>query len=374
MGNQATTVCGEDNVERWNEARYSVQWGSEDRNAGMYDTAEGGAGYHASHPSRDRLAHGGVSDRRQGQLGQQGLSVDEVSVGAGTGAGSSRGWETDAGRGVGFMEHGEDDTEAEEGFGQEGSGFGDVAVAAAARLPKSFFDLEVGEGPILKDERLMHLRERIQHRFRSGAFYDGEWLNGNRDGIGRMEWLDGTEYVGEWERGRANGLGRLLHRDGDIYHGQWVNGRAHGLGSYDFQNGAATYRGEFRCDLRDGFGIESWADGSCYEGEYRRGEKSGFGQTRWPDGSYYVGRWRSNQLCGPGSLKTKDGLHYKGQWDMSSPNGMGVYKWPSGRRYEGRYLNDRKHGYGILREPNKPEVRGFWQHGELVSTRASGLK
>ena len=32
----------------------------------------------------------------------------------------------------------------------------------------------------------------------SGAVYEGEWLNGQRDGHGKQEWLDGSRYEGQW--------------------------------------------------------------------------------------------------------------------------------------------------------------------------------
>ena len=62
--------------------------------------------------------------------------------------------------------------------------------------------------------------------------------------------------------GRAHGLGRIKHSDGDSYCGEWLHGRAHGCGVYRFQDGAACYEGQFRCDQREGLGVESWVDGS----------------------------------------------------------------------------------------------------------------
>ena len=41
----------------------------------------------------------------------------------------------------------------------------------------------------------------------SGAVYDGEWLNGMRDGNGKQTWPNGDRYVGQWRRGAACGLG-----------------------------------------------------------------------------------------------------------------------------------------------------------------------
>lgn len=43
------------------------------------------------------------------------------------------------------------------------------------------------------------------HKYKSGAIYTGEWLNGRRDGIGIQEWPDSSKYVGEWRNDKAHG-------------------------------------------------------------------------------------------------------------------------------------------------------------------------
>lgn len=234
--------------------------------------------------------------------------------------------------------------------------------AEISRPAKTYFDLDIGEAPKLDaapDERCSHM-----HTFQSGAVYDGEWLRGMRDGLGKQEWLDGTEYIGEWVRGRANGKGRLSHHDGDVYTGEWVNGRAHGSGVFEFQNGAAVFCGEFKSDLRDGVGEETWQEGSVYRGNFRRGEKSGYGVNTWPDDSAsYSGRWVRNQLKGPGRFEVEHGQTYQGQWEQSSPSGMGRYEFADGSIYAGQYELDKKHGFGILTDADGVEERGFWEHG-----------
>jgi hypothetical protein len=47
----------------------------------------------------------------------------------------------------------------------------------------------------------------------------------------------------------------------------------------------ARYEGNWKNDLQDGWGVESWADGSQYEGEYKEGMKHGKGKYTWNDGS-----------------------------------------------------------------------------------------
>lgn len=84
------------------------------------------------------------------------------------------------------------------------------------------------------------------------------WLNAKFLCVPRMLGPESASGMG-----RAHGLGHIKHSDGDSYTGEWYNGRAHGCGVYRFQDGAACYEGQFRCDHRDGLGVESWVDGSC---------------------------------------------------------------------------------------------------------------
>lgn len=235
-------------------------------------------------------------------------------------------------------------------------------------LPKTYFDHELGEGPMQAEGAAgSGRRERRLYVFPTGARYDGEWLSGMRDGMGKQTWTDGTEYVGQWRRGRAGGYGYIRHADGDTYSGEWVNGRAHGFGTYIFQGGDGVYRGAFRCDMREGVGVEEWVDGSCYRGEFRRGDKHGFGENLWPDGTVYVGGWKSNELYGAGHFSIEDGPSYRGEWSGSRPHGTGLYKWASGRTYAGQYVFDKKDGFGILTEADSTSVQAFWVRGERVS-------
>jgi len=242
----------------------------------------------------------------------------------------------------------------------------------------SYFDCEPGDGPPQLDYEARRCWAR--HKFKTGATYTGQWMNGERDGLGRQVWPDGSAYLGQWCDGRASGYGQMEHGDGDAYIGQWFNGCAHGRGVFRFQGGVATYEGEFRCDLRDGVGVEQWEDGSWYRGEFRQGAKCGHGETRWPDGVGYLGAWFDNGLSGAGrfgpheetdeilgaSEQQIDAPTYEGQWLDSAHHGFGLFLWPDGRKYAGHYKNDEKHGFGILSDPDGGCCEGFWERGRLL--------
>lgn len=40
---------------------------------------------------------------------------------------------------------------------------------------------------------------------RNGATYTGQWLDGQRDGMGTQLWPDGSRYEGQWRNDKANG-------------------------------------------------------------------------------------------------------------------------------------------------------------------------
>ena len=49
----------------------------------------------------------------------------------------------------------------------------------------------------------------------------------------------------------------------------------------------AKYEGNWKNDMQDGLGKETWPDGSTFEGQYRLGRKEGSGNYIWKDGSIY---------------------------------------------------------------------------------------
>ena len=41
----------------------------------------------------------------------------------------------------------------------------------------------------------------------NGAVYEGEVVDGKREGYGVCSWKDGSKYEGEWKNDKANGKG-----------------------------------------------------------------------------------------------------------------------------------------------------------------------
>lgn len=63
--------------------------------------------------------------------------------------------------------------------------------------------------------------------------YKGSFSQGNLQGIGRFEYLNGSVYIGDWKENRKNGKGQLIEPDGrTVFNGDWDNDYKHGKGTF----------------------------------------------------------------------------------------------------------------------------------------------
>jgi hypothetical protein len=47
--------------------------------------------------------------------------------------------------------------------------------------------------------------------------------------------------------------------------------------------------GEWKYNMRHGYGIQQWHDGSVYDGEWQEDKRDGHGTMTWADGQSYTG-------------------------------------------------------------------------------------
>ena len=200
--------------------------------------------------------------------------------------------------------------------------------------------------------------------YSNGCQYYGEWnqTKNQKHGRGIQKWPNGPTYFGYFKSNKANGKGKLIFEEGEMYEGNWVNNRANGFGKYI--SSEVQYEGEWKNDIQDGIGTETWEDGSMYIGEFKMGEKTGEGKFIYKDGSYYVGSFLNNNFHGKGKYIWADGREYEGDWSFNKIDGNGVFKWSDGRKYIGEYKDDKKNGYGIFEWPNGKKYKGYWKDGK----------
>ena len=108
------------------------------------------------------------------------------------------------------------------------------------------------------------------------------------EGIGIIQFPDGSTYHGQTKNGQFNGKGRMTHANGDVYQGQWKDGKANGQGVFVDTNGS-MYEGEWLDDQQHGFGTESWNYNKIkFTGDFVHGKKTGRGRFEF-EGGFYEG-------------------------------------------------------------------------------------
>ena len=50
----------------------------------------------------------------------------------------------------------------------------------------------------------------------NGEYYEGEWVDGLKDGPGTYVKQDGEKYTGNWKKGKYHGKGKLHNKEGTL--------------------------------------------------------------------------------------------------------------------------------------------------------------
>ena len=180
--------------------------------------------------------------------------------------------------------------------------------------------------------------------------YEGEMLDGKRDGRGICLYSNGMLYEGTWKKDKEHGKGKLMTADRQriIYEGDFEKGRMQGVGTYYYaqaenslssppslttsalttkgtagSSGASASR-KRKSDSKSGGGDSTAANGedgvkvedagSRYYGDFKENMRNGFGTYIFPDGSIYVGLWRDGLMNGRGAFTWPDDSYYDGEW------------------------------------------------------------
>jgi len=208
--------------------------------------------------------------------------------------------------------------------------------------------------------------------------YTGEWKNGFRDGQGKCEYASGDVYEGAWVGNQPHGLGKLTQLNGVTYDGGFENGRMHGRGTLIDSKGGGRYEGMWSAGLMHGKGKLERGGGELYEGDFQFGLKHGAG-TFIGKSVEYMGEWDSDMYEGQGKL-TRFGDVLEGKFKKGRLHGQGnaKYSGSSVREYTGEWANGRWHGKGTLYHRNGDVYKGTFKnglfHGEGRYTYASGFK
>ena len=119
----------------------------------------------------------------------------------------------------------------------------------------------------------------------SDGKYEGEFLNGERNGQGKFTWNNGSKYIGGWLNGKQHGQGTETQTNGETFEGEWLNGKLHGQATYTWDNGNSKYIGGWFNGEQHGQGIYvRWENGMKYIFETYNGDVTKKGKIIYQDG------------------------------------------------------------------------------------------
>ena len=138
--------------------------------------------------------------------------------------------------------------------------------------------------------------------------YEGELVNNMREGKGKLYYINnekymGKIYIGEWKNDLRNGKGVETWNDGERFVGNFKNDKREGYGIYYHSNGD-IYEGNYKNGKTEGFGVEYYSNGDKYEGRFKNGNKEGQGVYYFENGNREIGYYRNNESIGKAVLLT----------------------------------------------------------------------
>lgn len=86
-----------------------------------------------------------------------------------------------------------------------------------------------------------------------GEHFIGDYKDGNKNGIGIINFEGKAKYEGELKNGIISGIGSFYFGENRKYQGQWKNNKMHGYGYIKWKE--TLFEGEFKEDKKDGFGV-----------------------------------------------------------------------------------------------------------------------
>ena len=133
-----------------------------------------------------------------------------------------------------------------------------------------------------------------EETYANGEHYVGDFLNGKRHGVGRMEYMNGDVYEGGYNMGKRHGQGIMTYASGSRYEGNWENSIKSGQGRFVQTNGE-VYEGNFEGGTFEGNGSYQFSNGNTYIGNWRGGKRDGKGVLIYANGAKELQVWEGGK-------------------------------------------------------------------------------
>lgn len=205
----------------------------------------------------------------------------------------------------------------------------------------------------------------------SGETYSGQYLFGERNGLGLETEEDGEIYSGNFKDDMRSGNGRLISANGDVYEGEFENGIPEGNGTLKEEKSGKEFRGEFKLGQKSGLGHETEANGDIYKGLFKSGQRNGRGELIFSNGCNYKGNFFKDRIHGYGEYEfnqKSEFVRYEGAFFNNVKYGKGKITFKNGNVYEGEFKRNQICGLGLMTVPGIGEYYGEFSHGKMNGT------
>jgi len=180
--------------------------------------------------------------------------------------------------------------------------------------------------------------------------------------LSKFPFVSGKSYKGQWKDDVKQGFGAEIDPDGTKYEGEWENNKRHGKGTLFKKVGRKlirTYVGEWEAGYMSGHGTMYFLDGDIYRGDWKRNKRCGKGRLDISGGDYYDGEWLDDKKNGYGTMFYANGNTYEGLWMDGLKEGPGRFFYAATSKvYEGEWAEDQPR-CGEYREPTGDEKTRF---------------
>ena len=129
------------------------------------------------------------------------------------------------------------------------------------------------------------------------AVYEGDFVNGKREGYGKIIFEDGKYFIGKYLNDKENGKGIYYNKNNTKkYEGYLIDGKREGYGK-DIDRNGDCFIGPWKNNLAHGKGKNFDKEGNIfYDGDYFNGKREGFGKYIYENGEYYIGEWKNDYI------------------------------------------------------------------------------
>ena len=151
----------------------------------------------------------------------------------------------------------------------------------------------------------------------------------------RFPYVSGSTYKGQWKNNLKEGFGVEKSADGTKYEGDWKKGKRHGRGTIWVKRDKKSikrYAGEWVDNRMEGFGFYYYDNGDVYRRNWLDNKRCGHGQLESANGDLFEGEWFDDMRQGPGTLYLENGNVYDGHWLRSMKEGPGRFFYASTRK------------------------------------------